>query len=174
MEQRAVKFYTRRWRYLPAALMGSLFAIVGATTFLGENSHGMRDILIGIGCVAVGMLPVLLGLYYLFTPIPLLSVDQIGMSFQKHPFVVERVRWEDVEAIRTYRPRTYPRFLHRRDTELWLNMTFTPQAAVAYRNQRWMFWRFTLADQPAPPEAIVEQIRRFHAVKYVDQYEGSQ
>lgn len=165
-----VRLYTKRWWWIPAAFFGSLFVLVGAAALIGDVRNHGHDTLWAFMAVVIGIVPMLLGLYYLITPIPLLLMDQLGISYQTFPLIIEGVRWEDIAAIRAFKYRYSIVRPNLRAARLVLNLDIRKAVAAAYGNRPSLTWTFAGADLPITPERMVEQIRRFHSVKYEDQY----
>lgn len=168
--QTPVRLYTKRWWWIPAAFFGSLFVLVGAAVLVGGASNHRHDIVWAVTSVVIGIMPMLLGLYYLVTPIPLLLIDQLGISYQSFPLVIQSVRWEDIEAVRAVKYRYSIVHPNVRAARLVINLIIKRAAVAVYGNRPGLIWTFAGADLPVTPEQLVEQIRRFHQIKYDDQY----
>ena len=172
-DEPVVRIYTKRLPWTPAVSAGLLFAVVGFAMTRSVLVCGARGCVsgpfAGAACIVLGVPVALIGLYYVCTPVPLLCLNQTGVFYRVFPFYTVRVRWDDVQLIRAYSQITIMSF--RRDPQLDVTMRFTSRAINANGGRSALFWHFSGADLPLPPQQLIELIRRFHPVQYVDRGE---
>lgn len=172
------KMYTRRLPLVPAALVGSIFLLVGLGMVLDPRTRSpgepIKDVVAGVFCILMGATAALYGYYYLLTPTPVLRLDSTGMTYRQLPFVIRRVRWEDVASVRAVTSEYFRRGTWgRKNPQLTVTIALKPSALTAYGGRARLYWRFDPNDLAKAPEEVVKQIRRFHAVDYDDQFTQS-
>lgn len=176
MQQEPVfRMYTRRLPWLPAAIIGSLFLLVGLAMALDPRAHNpVADRIGGVLCILIGAPVALYAFYFLITPTPVLRLDSTGMTYRAFPFGIRRARWEDVDSLKATTSVYVGRNTRgRKKPELTIYLTLKPHVLSSYGGHGRLYWRFDPDDLSRAPEEVVEQIRRFHPVSYDDQFAQS-
>jgi hypothetical protein len=168
----AIKIYSKRRAGLPAALVGSVFLVVGITALIGGLVRSPLDMAAFVISMVLGGFASLYGFYYVLTPVPLLALNASGLAYQAFPLVVYRVRWEDIEGIKAIKSRIWTAARgYIRNAELLLSIRLKPQAVPAYNGKTVFAWMLSYADLPIPPEEFVKHLRCFFPVEYLDYYD---
>lgn len=106
---------------------------------------------------------VLMGLYWMLTPLPMIELNATGMMYQRLPLMRRNVRWDDVSDINAFT--TSWKSYFRRVTQLILTIRLKPHAALLYQGREQLVWKFGPALLPVPLDGVVRDIERYHHVK---------
>ena len=170
-EAPALTLYANRFGHLVRVILASLLLVTPGVSLLfgGSKNNLLQEILGVISLVLAGGV-LLYSIYYVVTPIPLLRLDSTGLSYQRFPLMIRRIRWEDVEDISAIRDEEKRRGKSNHLPRLMVKIAIKPEAVAAYKGRHEFSYMLPFTDLFVSPKNIVEYIRRFHTVNYQDLY----
>ena len=169
-EAPALTLYSNRFGHLLRVILATLLLVTPGVSLLfgGSKNNPLQEILGVISLVIAGGL-LLYSLYYLVTPIPLLRLDSTGLSYQRFPLVVHRIRWENVEDISAFREARKRRSKEKQRPYLMIKISLKLGAISEYKGHHEFSYILHSTDISfVTSKKIVEYMRRFHALNYQD------
>jgi hypothetical protein len=99
-------------------------------------------------------------LYWLVTPMPLLRLDESGITYHPYPLVFRTVQWADVRSIWASTSRL------RFGEQLRVNFRLRPAPGQATNDRAVVDFRISSMTLPVSPEEVVRLIGKYHHVLY--------
>lgn len=124
------------------------------------DANGRLVIGVWIAVLAVGLL---LPLYWVFTPLPLLVVDTHELTWQPNPWVRRTVAWADVSSITATKSAF---FIYAPHVTLMLVVRLKSDAVAAYGNKPLIGLDISALLLPMPLDDVVRMLRDYHEVTY--------
>ena len=171
-EAPALTLYANRFGHLVRVILASLLLVTPGVSLLfgGSKNNLLQEILGVISLVLAGGV-LLYSIYYVVTPIPLLRLDSTGLSYQRFPLMIRRIRWEDVEDISAIREARKRRSKEKQRPDLMIKISLKLETTSKYKGHHEFSFILRSTDISfVSSKKIVEYMRRFHAVNYQDLY----
>lgn len=108
---------------------------------------------------------VLVTIYWLVTPVPLLFADEDGMTIQAWPLIKRTVAWADVYSINAVKTSATVNLVRNVTLSLWIRLK--PHSVAAYGGKSQLTWRLRQPLLSIPAEEVVRLLRAYHKVTYV-------
>ena len=175
-QRQGVKMYANRTRAALGAGMAAIFVITALLFYFivptpadATNPWLYQEpfkTLFFLIWLLVGLVGVVIGLYWMVTPLPLLQLTPLGMVYQQHPFVHRTIWWEDLYSISALTDARTVRLVRVVSLTLWF--TIKPHAAMTYGGRTKLTWTIGQARLPVAVEYVERLIARYHTVRIVD------
>ncbi|HEU5440414.1 MAG TPA: hypothetical protein VFU88_14070 [Ktedonobacterales bacterium] len=171
-DDRVIKLYNMRARAMaPLAVLviGALFTWALLSYFVWPSDTGdsrpwgehnaLTLVASLVVLLALGAL-LLVILYWLVTPLPLLRLDESGITYQPYPLVFRTVQWADVRSIWASTSKL------RIGEQLRVNFRLRPASAEGGNERTQVEFRISSVALPVSPEEILRLIGQYHHVLY--------
>jgi hypothetical protein len=171
-DDRVIKLYNMRARAMaPLAVLviGALFTWALLSYFVWPSDTGdsrpwgehnpltfVASLVVLLALAAL----LLVVLYWLVTPLPLLRLDESGITYHPYPLVFRTVQWADVRSIWASTSRL------RIGEQLRVNFRLRPTIAEGGNEGTQVEFRISSMALPVSPEEILRLIGQYHHVLY--------